>query len=80
MKKVALVALAFIMSNGSMATGVAGAEHGRHTKTIASKFEAFNRHDVAAIQASYAPDAVLHSPDYPDLHGIPGCRYVPALV
>ena len=33
------------------------------------KFLAFDRHDVGAIQAIYADDAVLHSPDYPNLVG-----------
>lgn len=38
-------------------------------EAVRLKFEAFNRHDAAAIQNLYAPDAVLHSPDYPDLMG-----------
>lgn len=38
-------------------------------KTVESKFAAFNRHDAAAIEALYAGDAVLHSPDYPELNG-----------
>ena len=33
------------------------------------KFFAFDRHDTAAIQNLYAADAVLKSPDYPDLQG-----------
>lgn len=39
------------------------------TKTVEQKFSAFNRHDAAAIQSLYASDAILHSPDYPELHG-----------
>src|SRR5215469_1302119 len=37
--------------------------------TVRQKFEAFNRHDTTAIERLYAPDAVLHSPDYPSLSG-----------
>jgi ketosteroid isomerase-like protein len=39
------------------------------TKTVRLKFDAFNRRDVDAIKATYASDAILHSPDYPELHG-----------
>lgn len=38
-------------------------------ETVRQKFEAFNRHDAAAIQNIYAADAILHSPDYPALTG-----------
>jgi len=38
-------------------------------ETIQRKFAAFNAHDVAAIESIYAADAVLHSPDYPQLVG-----------
>jgi ketosteroid isomerase-like protein len=38
-------------------------------KTVRLKFEAFDRHDVAAIENIYAADATLRSPDYPDLKG-----------
>jgi ketosteroid isomerase-like protein len=69
MKKVIIIALALIASNGSVATGVGNTDLSRHTKIVSTKFDAFNRHDAATIQASYAPNAVLHSPDYPDLHG-----------
>lgn len=36
---------------------------------VQSKFKAFNAHDVSAIQQIYAADAILHSPDYPELTG-----------
>jgi ketosteroid isomerase-like protein len=36
---------------------------------VRQKFAAFDQHDTATIQNLYATDAVLHSPDYPDLHG-----------
>ena len=37
--------------------------------TVQQKFTAFNRHDAEAIERLYAPDATLHSPDYPNLSG-----------
>jgi ketosteroid isomerase-like protein len=36
---------------------------------VRQKFAAFDRHDTPAIQNLYAADAVLNSPDYPELHG-----------
>jgi len=36
---------------------------------VRQKFSAFDRHDTAAIQNLYAAEAVLNSPDYPELHG-----------
>jgi len=39
------------------------------TTTVRQKFEAFNRHDADAIERLYAANAVLHSPDYPNLGG-----------
>ena len=36
---------------------------------VRQKFTAFNKHDVEGIKSVYAADAVLHSPDYPDLTG-----------
>jgi len=39
------------------------------TAAVRQKFEAFNRHDVDAIERLYAANAVLHSPDYPNLSG-----------
>lgn len=38
-------------------------------ETVHLKFAAFDRHDAAAIQDIYGADAVLHSPDYPELKG-----------
>ena len=38
-------------------------------KTVELKFLAFNRHDAAAIEALYASDAMLRSPDNPELVG-----------
>lgn len=38
-------------------------------KTVEQKFEAFNRHDADAIEDLYAKDAMLHSPDHPELLG-----------
>jgi hypothetical protein len=38
-------------------------------ETVRLKFEAFDRHDAAGIQSIYGTDAVLHSPDYPNLVG-----------
>lgn len=38
-------------------------------ETVHLKFAAFDRHDAAAIQDVYGADAVLHSPDYPELTG-----------
>ncbi len=37
--------------------------------TVRLKFEAFDRHDAAVIGEIYAPEATLHSPDYPNLVG-----------
>jgi ketosteroid isomerase-like protein len=37
--------------------------------TVRLKFAAFDKHDAGAIQAIYADEAVLHSPDYPNLVG-----------
>jgi ketosteroid isomerase-like protein len=37
--------------------------------TVRKKFDAFNLHDVAAIQEIYASNSTLHSPDYPSLEG-----------
>jgi ketosteroid isomerase-like protein len=39
------------------------------TASVFEKFEAFNRHDAAAIREIYAPEAMLESPDYPSLTG-----------
>jgi len=39
------------------------------TSVVRQKFAAFDRHDTPAIQNLYATEAVLRSPDYPELHG-----------
>jgi ketosteroid isomerase-like protein len=36
---------------------------------VRRKFDAFNAHDAGKLQALYAVDAVLHSPDNPNLSG-----------
>ena len=38
-------------------------------RTVELKFAAFNRHDADAIENLYANDAILHSPDHPELLG-----------
>lgn len=40
--------------------------------TVQRKFISFDDHDAATIQEIYAVDAVLHSPDYPELKGNAG--------
>ncbi len=69
MKNAAAIALVMILSAGSFAGETVASDFSRSTKAVRLKFEAFNRHDVAAIEAIYAPNAVLHSPDYPELRG-----------
>jgi ketosteroid isomerase-like protein len=46
-----------------------GASESEPIRTVELKFSAFNRHDAGAIESLYARDAVLHSPDYPELVG-----------
>ena len=58
-----LCCLASLAGCGTLPPGADPAE------AIRAKFEAFNRHDVSAIESIYAADAVLHSPDYPELSG-----------
>ena len=67
-------ALATVMGAGLLATSAASttatASAGiEPEKTVAQKFEAFNRHDADAIQGLYASDATLRSPDHPELLG-----------
>lgn len=38
-------------------------------KPVRQKFTAFNKHDIPAIESTYAIDAALHSPDNPHLRG-----------
>ena len=66
MKTAYLVALVCLAS----VTAFAIQRDSDNTVTIVQlKFAAFDRHDVTAIEALYATDAVLHSPDYPNLVG-----------
>ena len=61
-----LIALFFVAS----ATAFAVKQRSDDTvKTVQLKFAAFDRHDATAIQGIYADEAVLHSPDYPNLVG-----------
>ena len=61
-----LIALFFVAS----ATAFAVKQPSDDTvKTVQLKFAAFDRHDATAIQGIYADEAVLHSPDYPNLVG-----------
>ncbi|ULU24069.1 nuclear transport factor 2 family protein [Dyella terrae] len=53
---------------GQMPSGP-GAPEIEPIRTVELKFSAFNRHDAGAIEALYARDAILHSPDYPELAG-----------
>lgn len=41
----------------------------RPSEVVQSKFSAFNRHDVGAIEEVYASGATLNSPDYSNLVG-----------
>ena len=61
-----LIALFFLASATAFAV-----KHGSDdtVRTVELKFAAFDRHDATAIQGIYAADAVLHSPDYPNLVG-----------
>jgi ketosteroid isomerase-like protein len=60
----ALASLALVMSCADKAP-----DHGRAEVTVRQKFAAFDRHDADAIERIYATDAVLHSPDEPELEG-----------
>jgi ketosteroid isomerase-like protein len=57
---------AYLITLLAGASGLASADP---VGTVRLKFAAFDRHDTAAIQAIYADEAVLHSPDYPNLVG-----------
>lgn len=52
-----------------VSTAPAVTDQGDAAKIVHQKFTAFDQHDVAAIQDIYGADAVLHSPDYPELEG-----------
>ncbi len=50
-------------------TAPASVDQSDTAKTVRQKFAAFDQHDALAIQDIYGTDAVLHSPDYPELKG-----------
>jgi ketosteroid isomerase-like protein len=58
--------LFFVLASAAVPTSDAA---GGSIDTVRKKFDAFNRHDAAAIQEIYASNATLHSPDYPSLEG-----------
>ena len=66
MKTAYLIALVCLASASGCAVPRASVDT---VRTVQLKFEAVDRHDVAAIEAIYAPEATLHSPDYPNLVG-----------
>lgn len=51
------------------ATAPTPVDQGDAAKTVRQKFAAFDQHDAPAIQDIYGTDAVLHSPNYPELKG-----------
>lgn len=70
MKTAMMIVLACSACCMATTPGFAASYHGVDpVKTVRQKFEAFNRHDAAAIEGLYAADAVLRSPDYPELAG-----------
>lgn len=70
MKATRFIALACLAAGMSCACGAPAArEQANAARTVRQKFAAFNRHDPGAIQSIYGTNAVLHSPDYPDLRG-----------
>jgi ketosteroid isomerase-like protein len=70
MKTAAMIALVCLAYGTTSTPGFTASYQGVDpVKTVRQKFEAFNRHDAAAIEGIYATDAVLHSPDYPELAG-----------
>jgi ketosteroid isomerase-like protein len=60
---------AYLIALLCSACSPAGAHPVDPAATVRLKFAAFDRHDAGAIQGIYAGDAVLHSPDYPNLVG-----------
>jgi len=59
----------FCVAGSVACAAAAAADTDDAAKTVQRKFAAFNAHDAAAIQDIYGADAVLHSPDYPELKG-----------
>ncbi|HEX3449127.1 MAG TPA: nuclear transport factor 2 family protein, partial [Isosphaeraceae bacterium] len=58
-----------LLAVASPVASATGTSEREPIRTVALKFSAFNRHDAATIEALYASDAVLRSPDYPELLG-----------
>jgi len=70
MKKPVMMALAGSLGVLAGVCGCAAQPVGADpAATVRLKFAAFDRHDVSAIQGSYADDAILRSPDNPELAG-----------
>jgi ketosteroid isomerase-like protein len=70
MKAARLMALASLAMAASCAdTAAARPDRNPAEMTVRQKFAAFDRHDADAIERLYAADAVLHSPDDPELKG-----------
>ncbi|MGH8160427.1 MAG: nuclear transport factor 2 family protein [Rhodanobacter sp.] len=70
MKTAVMIALACLAYGMTSTPGFAASYQGVDpVKTVRQKFEAFNRHDASTIEGIYATDAILHSPDYPELAG-----------
>ena len=69
--KAAATTLFFLLASGLVptATFAASGADAKAIDAVRSKFEAFNKHDVDAIERIYASDATLSSPDYPSLAG-----------
>jgi ketosteroid isomerase-like protein len=60
---------AYLIALLCSACSPAGAHLADPAETVRLKFAAFDRHDAGTIEAIYAGEAVLHSPDYPNLVG-----------
>jgi hypothetical protein len=69
MRTATMILLASILYCWGSAAVPASHADGRAIDTVRLKFDAFNRHDVAAIEGIYSSAASLHSPDYPNLVG-----------
>jgi ketosteroid isomerase-like protein len=70
MKATSLMGLACLASLASCASNTpAPTAPSDAAKTVQQKFTAFDQHDATTIQDIYGVDAVLHSPDYPELKG-----------
>ena len=67
MRTIVTIALAFCALGAAI---TAAAQHNVDpVRIVQQKFQAFNNHDVTAIEHIYAADATLRSPDYPELSG-----------